>query len=221
MKKHSLVIESITFFTIFFLFIVSSFISAFNSFNSSSFTTTVFESWSFPWQLLIMSLFCIALLLIFYEKSNKRTLLLFPVIMTFGLLFCVSLFCKAVAAFTGDAGTESSLTVAKPHGCLQWIFCLLTFIFAAFNEEVIYRFYLADKMYQLLSVKLNWKFLRLLCELFALLCFAFAHLYLGWISVLNAGLAHIILRLCYRKNEKLWPCVLSHFLYNVISLILL
>lgn len=221
MKKHSLVIESITFFAIFFLFIVSSFISAVYAFNSSSFASGVFKTWSFPWQLLIMSVFCTVVLLIFYEKSSKRTLILFPVIMTFGLLFCVSLLCKSIAAFAGDSGADASLMVAKPEGVAQWIFCILTFAFAAFNEEVIYRFYLADKMYQLLSARLQWKILRTLCEVFTLLCFAFAHLYLGWISVLNAALAHIILRLCYRKNEKLWPCVVSHFLYNMISLILL
>lgn len=121
----------------------------------------------------------------------------------------------------GAHDSEKLITVTKPASFVQWIFCILTFAFAAFNEEVVYRFYLADKLFQLLSVKLKWKLLRLICELFVLLCFAFAHLYLGWISILNAALAHIILRLCYIKNERLWPCVTAHFLYNVISLILL
>lgn len=220
MKKHSLSVEIIIFFVIFFLFIVSSFVSLYYSWQFGI-NSKLFTEWAFPWQQMILSAFCLVILLVFYEKSKKRTLVIFPVIMSFGLLFCASLFCKALSLLLESSGQNEMLTVQKPESFLQWIFCIFTFLFAAFNEEVIYRFYLADKMYQLLSLKIRWKILKVICEILTLLFFAFAHLYLGWISVLNAALAHIILRLCFLKNEKLWPCVASHFIYNIVSLILL
>ena len=90
-----------------------------------------------------------------------------------------------------------------------------------FNEEVIYRFYLSDKLYQLLSIKFHRKFIRWFCEILALICFAIAHIYLGWLAVLNAALAHIFLRRCYLKSGRLWQPVLAHCIYNIVSIIIL
>ena len=111
--------------------------------------------------------------------------------------------------------------INKPDTFIEWIFCIFTFLFAAFNEEVIYRFYFADKLNQILSIKIQWRGIGVVCEVLCCVLFALAHFYLGWISVANAALAHIILRLCYKKSGMLWPCIISHLLYNIISMILL
>ena len=214
MKKHTLLSDVAVFLLIIFLFIVPPFFAV--SVSSSS---PLFSGWSFPWYQLLLAFFSTALLFFYYEKSGLRNLNVFPVLFTFGMLFASSLFCRFLSEITGFA--DGDFEVSKPFGFLQWSFCLVNFLCAAFYEEVIYRFYFIDELKFLLGRKKQWRGCRLLCEALGLLAFAFAHLYLGWISVLNAALAHILLRLCFKKFGKLWPCVVSHFIYNVISLILL
>ena len=222
MKKHTLLSDLAVFLLIIFLFIVPPFFVI-----SPPAEGSLFSLWSFPWYQLLLALLSAALLFFYYEKSSKRTLVIFPVLFTFGMLFAVSLFCRFLSEIF--SGNESAVrldasSVNHPEGFLQWSFCLINFFCAAFYEEVLYRFYISDALLSLISRKQNFRSTRLLwlfCEVLGLLCFAFAHLYLGWISVLNAALAHVFLRLCYKRFEKLWPCVVSHFIYNVISLILL
>ena len=214
MKKHTLLSDIAVFLLIFFLFVLPPFFaSAVNA------ARPLFSGWTFPWYQMLLALMAFLLLFFYYEKSGKRTLIIFPVLFTFGMLFAVSLFCRFLSELTGL--NDGELVVSKPAGLLQWIFCLINFLAAAFYEEVLYRFYLADGLLSLISRKKIFRFTWLFCEALALFCFAFAHLYLGWISVLNAALAHVFLRLCFKKFEKLWPCVAAHFIYNVISLILL
>ncbi len=214
MKKHTLLSDLAVFLLIIFLFIVPPFFAA-----AISSARPLFSVWSFPWYQLILSFLSGLLLLFYYEKSGRLSLNVFPVLFTFGMLFTVSLFCRFLSEITGSYAAD--IEVAKPGSSTQWIFCLLNFLCAAFYEEVLYRFYFIDELFLLITRKRNWRGSLLLCEAAGLLCFAFAHIYLGWISVLNAALAHVFLRLCFKKFGKLWPCVLSHFIYNVISLILL
>ena len=215
MKKHTLLSDLAVFLLIIFLFIVPPFFAA-----SITAASPLFSSgWGLPWYQLLLAFLGSLLLYFYYEKSSRRTLIIFPVLFTFGMLFAVSLFCRFLSEISGL--NDGGLSVTKPAGALEWTFCLVNFLCAAFYEEVLYRFYFIDELFGLITRKKKWRASRLLCEAAGLLCFAFAHLYLGWISVLNAALAHIFLRLCFKRSGKLWPCVVSHFIYNVISLILL
>ncbi len=226
MKKHTLLSDIAVFLLIFFLFIVPPFFASVPSIDRP-----LFNSWGFPWYQILLALFSGVLLFFYYEKKVDNAdglvtaatvwqkLIIFPVVFTFGMLFAISLFCRFLSEVTGFF--DGDFLVVKPSGALQWLFCLVNFGCAAFYEEVLYRFYFSDELFSLVTRKKLWRGCRLLCELLGLLCFAFAHLYMGWISVLNAALAHLILRLCYKKTCRLWPCVAAHFVYNVISLILL
>ena len=230
MKKHTLLSDIAVFLLIFFLFIVPPFLVVVAHDGEA-----LFALWTFPWRPLLLALFSIALLFFYYDFNKSdgqpndaakvgmfavwQKLRVFPVIFTFGMLFSVSLFVQYFAIAFGLA-TEG-VTFNHPQGALQWLFCLLNFLFAAFYEEVLYRFYFTDKLKLLLGSKLKWKWQDWLCELAGLLCFAFAHLYLGWLSVINAAFAHIFLRLCYKKTKRIWPGFAAHFIYNVFSLILL
>ena len=226
MKKHTLLSDIAVFLLIFFLFIVPPFIASVPSIDRP-----LFNSWGFPWYQILLAAFG-GVLLYFYSQKNQadsdgvvpaatvwQKLIIFPVVFTFGMLFAISLFCRFLSEATGFYDGE--LLVVKPSGIVQWLFCLINFLCAAFYEEVLYRFYFSDELFILVTRKKQWRGSRVLCEVLGLLCFAFAHLYMGWISVLNAALAHLILRLCYKKTCRLWPCVTAHFVYNVISLILL
>ena len=214
MKKHTLLSDIAVFLLIVFLFIVPPFFA-----KSVSSAKPLFSGWSFPWYQLLLALLSAALLFFYYEKSGRPSLIVFPVLFTFGMLFALSLFCRFLSEAFGLY--DGDFNVTKPSGLLQWFFCLINFLCAAFYEEVLYRFYFIDELYHLISMKKEWQGGRLVCEAAGLLCFAFAHLYLGWISVLNAALAHVLLRFCFKRFGKLWPCVAAHFIYNVISLILL
>ena len=66
----------------------------------------------------------------------------------------------------------------------------------------------------------KWNAVRF-CEITGLIFFALAHLYLGIAAVVNAAFAHVVLRLLYKKTNFIWNCVIIHFIYNIISLILL
>ena len=219
MKKHTLLSDTAVFLLIIFLFIVPPFFVI-----SISPESPLFSLWSFPWYQLLLAFLSAVLLFFYYEKSGKRTLIIFPVLFTFGMLFAVSLFCRFLSEIFADnpgAVRLDASSVVRPEGFVQWIFCLINFFCAAFYEEVLYRFYFSDALLSLITQKRSFRYAWIFCEVLGLLCFAFAHLYLGWISVLNAALAHVFLRLCYKRFGKLWPCVASHFIYNVISLILL
>ena len=214
MKKHTLLSDIAVFLLIIFLFIVPPFFAA-----AITASRTLFSGWGFPWYQILLALLASALLFFYYEKNEKHTLIIFPVLFTFGMLFSISLFCRFLAEVTGL--TDGEMAVTKPAGLLQWCSCIINFLCAAFYEEVLYRFYFVDELYNLITKKKVWRGCRLLCEGLGLLVFAFAHLYMGWISVLNAALAHVFLRLCFKRFGKLWPCLAALFIYNVISLILL
>ena len=104
------------------------------------------------------------------------------------------------------------------QGALELLFCFLTFGFSAVYEEVIYRFYFTDALKRFFPAKKAFVFI---CEAAGLFVFAFAHFYMGLASVINAAFAHIVLRFLYKKTNLIWNCIIVHFIYNVISLILL
>ena len=237
MKKHTLLSDLAVFLLIIFLFIVPPFFSSVPIDGSQ-----LFADWSFPWRPLVLAILSFAILFFYYDfKSNEGNnvkgasqgvfavwskLKIFPVIFTFGMLFSGSLFIQFFGLAFGLVSDGVSFN--HPQGALQWLFCLLNFVCAAFYEEVLYRFYFTDKLKLLFDYLPSSRFkekcgkwLVWLCELLGLLCFAFAHLYMGWLSVINAAYAHIFLRLCYKKNGKIWPGFAAHFIYNVFSLILL
>ena len=171
--------------------------------------------WNFPFQQLSLCIF--AVILYFFSKQlNINKKIFFPSILTLGILFTFELFFKFLFKLPESV-------VIKPQSFIQWIYCILTFLFSAAYEEIIYRFYFPDA---LLNILKNFSFdkkksTKILIEIVGTLVFAFAHLYLGIISVINAALAHIVLRILYKKTNLIWNGVIIHFIYNVISLILL
>lgn len=213
MKKHSLIVEILIFSLILIAFIIPPFFTTVENYRQD-----IFSEWNFPLQQIFLALIAALLYFVFYEKK-KRWLIFFPVLFTFCLLFCSSLFIKffSVLFTTG----ENSLFVKMPESFMGWFFCLLNFFLASFYEEVLYRMYFPDALGRLFENLISWKYLWIVFEIVGALVFAFAHLYMGIFSVINALLAHIILRVSFKKCGSIWPCIISHFAYNVISLILL
>ena len=172
-------------------------------------------SWNFPYASVLIALPFAFILYFFYEKNEKPFIINYLLFLPqLGIILAFSFLLKFASVYF-KLGTEHSILL--PFGVFEWFCCLLQFFAAAFYEEVLYRFYLPE---QLLNFTKS-KALGFIFEIISLLFFAFAHLYLGVFSVINAAFAHIVLRFCFKKNGCIGSLIASHFLYNVISLILL
>lgn len=155
------------------------------------------------------------------NSHNKFSLLvrrLFWFSITLGILMLVFALMQALTFVTsGDSLAESfvpTITSIK-----AFAFVALTVGAGAFYEEVIYRQLIPEFLFELLGTLKNKKIAVVSCEAIALLLFAFAHRYLGWIAVLNSFLCGIILRLCFRKTGSAITGSLVHFTYNMTLVI--
>lgn len=143
-------------------------------------------------------------------------------LITFGFLCLSSVIFELIAFFAGSkAGLHS---VVFPAGFLGKVDFVFGVIFAAFFEEVIYRFYLPRALKELLfkvrknpqNEKINLR-LSLIAETASLILFALPHLYLGFFGFLNALVCGIILRVCMLKTKMIWISFAVHALYNFLS----
>ena len=150
-------------------------------------------TWAFPWRQTCLCIFALVLYLLFF----------------------VALIIKLVTKSYGK-----TISTTLPSYFSQWLFCIITFAVSATYEEIIYRFYFTDALKRLVHADSN-SIIKWLCEFAGLLVFAFAHFYLGIPAIINAAFAHCILRVLYKKTGLIWNCVIVHFIYNTISLILL
>ncbi|MCR4735706.1 MAG: CPBP family intramembrane metalloprotease [Treponema sp.] len=224
MKKHTFIPEILIFSIILIACIIPPFFV-----SSESIGEDAVISWTFPWQAICHALFALALYIISYKlldeyKNNFKGLAYFifyfliPASISFCALFSVSLLMKF---FSVILKIDSSLNIEKPNSFIEILFCLLLFSNSAFYEEVIYRFYFPQALLRFIRLKNQKKWLEITAEIFGALLFAFAHLYSGYISVINAFIAHFILRICFKKSGNIWAGFTAHTLYNIISLILL
>lgn len=213
MKRHSLIVDIIIFFIVTLCFVIPPFFVSAGNVNQN-----IFAQWNFPFKQMVYALSAVVLLC-FYGENRKYWLKLFPALISFCALCSVSLFIKYFSIIFSLSSTE--LDVVLPDSFISWFFCVLDFLFAALYEEVIYRLFFVDALFLLASKKITWKYLNVICEIAGCAVFAFAHMYLGWYAVINAVFAHVVLRVCYKKTNNIWPCVAAHAFYNVISLILL
>lgn len=215
MKLHSFLYKFIIFSVILLFFIVPPFFSPDISISQS------FINWNFPIQQLLLFLFSIFLLFILKYDFSVNIYKIIPIFLCLCLLFFTSLVFKAISIILASKNIASSPNIVLPESFFEWLFCFLGFFMSAFYEEVIYRFYFPDALLSLLSIKKERKIFIFVSELCSILVFAFAHFYLGWLSVANAAVAHIILRFTYKRTKSIYPGAFAHFVYNIISLILL
>lgn len=215
MKDKSIIYEIIVFLIILFFLIIPPF------FNAPVTDVSAFFSWNFPLRQLGLCAFAVVLYFLSrnlnLSHADKKKIF-FPSMIALSLMFFTALIIKVIT----HNGVRT-MTQLLPQTGLEWLFCMMTFAFSSVYEEVIYRFYFSDALKRLLV------FTRLpdnrvifwIAEAAGLLVFAFAHFYLGIAAVINAAVAHAVLRVLYKKTNLIWNCVIIHFIYNIISLILL
>ena len=207
MKRQALIYEIIIFLLICIFLVIPPFFTPKIEDMSALFT------WTFPWKQAGLCIFAVVLYFL-SRRLNPQKGIFYPSLIALSLLFFTAIVIKLICHQTPGANKE-----IMPQGGLQVLFCLLTFAFSAVYEEIIYRFYFTDALKHLIGFER--KYTWFIYEAAGLLVFAFAHFYMGWASVINAALAHVVLRFLYKKTNLIWNCIIIHFIYNVISLILL
>lgn len=226
MKFHSFKFDFALFFVIFFAFILPAGMA-----KSQNIVQTSITFQNFPLNNLIYFLIAIFVYYVYKEKDDSLKSLhsisfkiLLPAGFALSLVFFVSLIFKSVSvAKFGDTGTS----IILPNRFISWLYAILTFGFAAFYEEVIYRFYfseaLSNLLYKTVAIENERieKIIIILSEITCLLFFAVAHSYMGKLSVINAAIAHCIFRVLYKLTGNIYSSFTAHFIYNMISLILL
>ena len=138
-------------------------------------------------------------------------------LVTFGSLCLSSVIFETISYFFEIGGGMQK--VIFPSSLLGWSNFFFGVIFAAFFEEVIYRFYLPRAFREILGKKIskNNQRLSVLCEGLALLLFGLGHVYLGFLGFLNAIVCGAVLRFCMIKTKSLWIPFGIHAVYNFLS----
>lgn len=232
MKIHSFVTE-ILFFSIISLFFVIPPLFV-NAPSVQHIDFTLFSVQNFSHFVIAVFIF------VFYKKSVEndeqistkilKYLIYFVVI--FILLFGISFICNFSAQKllnSENSFVNSQVFVENPQGFFDLLICIFNLLFAAFFEEVIYRFYIPFGIKNFLfrkvfdenqskSYTIFEKSILLFIEIVTMLIFSYSHKYLGIFSVVNAAVAHLVLRFSFIRSKSLIPSTLAHFFYNFVSL---
>ena len=155
--------------------------------------TIVFENWHFPLPALCLFIFSLFLIyinkeLFFHLKKSRYQIFynfLFPLTLCFCSLFAVSLLIQGLSLIFKNS--SNNVFVAKPDAANEWFFCIMQFLFSAFYEEIIYRFYFPDFLLSLIQNKNieehRLKFCKAGIEISACILFSLAHFYAGIFAV--------------------------------------
>lgn len=228
MKKHSFALQIIIFSIIFLSFILPPFFITSNNYNQNT-----FQIWNFPFEQFISFILVIIFFIFFINEKdsskkntpNFRKISFFNFFSTavfgFSFLFFISLIFKIISI--KNINLSNKIVVERPKDFLQIIFAILTFIFSASFEEIIYRAYFPDALlnifnYEKIENKAKKNILRIFCEILGILVFTFAHFYAGILSTINAAFAHCILRILYIKHKNIIGNICAHSLYNILIL---
>ena len=145
-------------------------------------------------------------------------------LVTFGALIVVAIVFEVLGRFV--LSVPDTVRILPPETALGWTNVILGTVCAAFYEEVLYRLYLPDAIKVVCARKntppesTRAKRISFLCEATAIVLFALAHRYAGFLAVLNAFLGGMLLRRCFVRTGALWTNVTAHTAYNFVMLML-
>ena len=150
------------------------------------------------------------------EKSKAKIFrFLFHGTITLGILMIIFALMQSIELLFSNEEMKSQNFMPDVDGPLSILFLTLAVVCGAFYEEVLYRQFLPEFMALIAGEKINRKLVFYGTEFLALLLFAFAHRYQGWISVVDSFLCGTVLRLCYKKTSSVLPGAAAHAVYNL------
>lgn len=212
MKKYTNLINFLTFFLIFFFYVIPPLI----------FKPVPADKINFPLNSSICFIFSVFFYFfckkfLFSDSTKEKTSIKTPVKILIFFLTLIFLFLCGI--FFNFLATKFSYTddfLIIPETKTDFFYIIINFLFSAFFEEIIYRFYLPEQVFLFIKLKLNEKFSFIFAEILALLIFAFSHRYRGIFAILNAGFGYAILRFCYKKTDNIFITTAAHFVYNIL-----
>lgn len=159
------------------------------------------------------------------NTSASRNKVFFPLLATL-ITFLSLFFIQSILQFIGVKFSSPPKTLLiRPQG-VKYLVAILSLFLSSSFEEMLYRTYLPSTLFFIFTLPLRQpskkviKIIKVFCEVVAAVLFALSHKYLGSLAVINALIAHIILRVCYKKTNNLLTNSTAHFLYNLLCLLL-
>lgn len=211
MKNHSFISKILIFCTVFFIFMLPPVLQG-------TISEKTFTEWRFSYSALFTALSMGIIYFIYHDfivlREEKVPLILQITASISGL--CLLLICSLITGFLPFQGNE--VAVQLPSNFSSICFCLLNFLFSAFSEEVLYRFYAPEILFNLLEKPLGKKAALTLSEVFVCVMFALGHRYAGFPAVFNSILGYVVLRMTIKKTGSLAMNTSIHFIYNLIQL---
>ena len=211
MKNHSFISKILIFFTIFFVFMLPPVLQV-------TIKQDTFVEWNFSYSVLFTAISMSLLLYIYSDliKIREDRISLFSKLACSLSSLCFLLIISVMINFLHIEGTE--IAVQPPATFTSICICLINFLLSAFCEEVLYRFYAPEILFNILEKKIGKKAAFLISEVFVCVMFALGHRYAGIPAIINSILGYAILRMNIKKTTSITMNTLVHFIYNLIQL---
>jgi uncharacterized protein len=124
-----------------------------------------------------------------------------------------------LAKITGDIPDVSTFKTLVGNIPQLILFLLLSWTFAAFIEEMIYRGYLMHRIADLFNRNNTGWIVGLILSNFI---FGFGHIYQGTSGMISTGLSGLIFAgLYFATNRNLWAAILAHGIYDTIGFVMI
>ena len=152
-------------------------------------------------------------------ESWKRTILLAFLV---GVVFqALSLYAiePVLGKLTGDIPDVSVFRPLVGNFPQLIFFLLLSWTFAAFIEEMIYRGYLMHRIADLFNRSKTGWIVGLILSNFI---FGFGHMYQGMSGMISTGISGLVFAgLYFATNRNLWAAILAHGIYDTIGFLMI
>jgi len=152
-------------------------------------------------------------------ESWKRTLAL---AFLAGIVFqALSLYIiePILGKLTGDIPDVSLFRPLVGNVPQLFFFLLLSWTFAAFIEEMIYRGYLMHRIADLFNRNNTGWIVGLILSNFI---FGFGHMYQGMSGMISTGISGLVFAgLYFATNRNLWAAILAHGIYDTIGFLMI
>ena len=152
-------------------------------------------------------------------ESWKRTILLAFFV---GIVFqALSLYViePILGNITGDIPDVSLFRPLVGNVPQLFFFLLISWTFAAFIEEMIYRGYLMHRIADLFNRNKTGWVVGLILSNFI---FGFGHMYQGMSGMISTGISGLVFAgLYFATNRNLWAAILAHGIYDTIGFLMI
>lgn len=157
------------------------------------------------------------------KKPHNGREAAFTVFISVAALIVVSFILRHIITFlTSETPKIEAFNPFKGNPMALLVGLLVAWIFGAFGEEMFFRGFLLNAFYRLLpGVFFNDRIRWGLSLLTTSVLVGFGHTYQGITGIILTGMIGFCFGLIYLKSHhNLWPCILTHGLYDTIAFLM-